>query len=127
MTMEKEEAASGGWLKSLGLGVSTAVAGFWLVIGIGGLIEGEVASARATMLTVLYLDAAVSAGVAWWRQGLGGLLLLGSGMILSGVTVLVPGGAHDHGPTLLTGGVPLAVSGLLLLIAQRLEARAERE
>lgn len=111
------------WLMSLGLGIGSAIAVFWLVVGAGGILEGEPWTVRSVVLMILYVVAVGSAAIAWWRRGLGGALLIGSGLALIAATIWLPGGEHDHGPTLLTGGLPLIVSGLLLVVARRMGQR----
>lgn len=102
------------WLRWLARGLGTLVAGFWVFIGILETIFGsDPWTVESTVLAVLIVAIAVAVTVAWWREGLGGLLLLLVG-VAQGVFAFVAAGHNKLFAVAITGA-PVLLVGLLFL------------
>ena len=94
--------------------MGTLVAGFWVFIGILEAIFGsDPWAVESAVLAVLIVAAAVAVTVAWWREGLGGSLLLLVG-VAYGVFAFVAAGHNKLFAVAITG-VPILLVGLLFL------------
>lgn len=69
------------------------------------------------MLAILIAASAAGAGIAWWREDIGGILLLASG-IGHGVFGYLAAGHRRYVPVLIAG-LPFALAGLLIIAAWR--------
>ena len=102
------------WLRWLARGLGTLVAGFWVFIGILEVIFGpDPWTVESAVLAVLIVAAAVAVTVAWWREGIGGSLLLLVG-VAYGVFAFVAAGHNKLFAVAITG-VPVLLVGLLFL------------
>ena len=102
------------WLRWIARGLGTLVAGFWVFIGMLEAIFGsDPWTVESTVLAVLIVAAAVAVTVAWWREGIGGSLLLLVG-IAHGVFAFVAAGHNKLFAVAITG-VPVLLVGLLFL------------
>ncbi len=105
-------------IKVIGLILISLVAGFYLLIVVGGLFEREpipldfetVGMAAITLLTV------GSVTVAWLKIRVGVWLVLGVGLLFSIFGVVTAG--QNHILAILSAGGPLILGGLLLLLSR---------
>lgn len=101
--------------------ISSVVAGFILLIAVGEWIE-ELSAGRLTQewrlsttgMAVYFLLIAVGSGIGWWRENIGGTILIiaGLGMLLAIFIFLPP---HDYWVSLIFC-LPFLLSGILYLI-----------
>ena len=101
--------------------ISSAVAGFILLFAVGQWI-GELSAGRLTQgwrlsttgMAVYCLLIAVGSGIGWWRENIGGTILIiaGLGMLLAIFIFLAP---HDYWTSLIFC-LPFLLSGILYLI-----------
>ncbi len=101
--------------------ISSVVAGFILLIAVGEWIE-ELSAGRLTQewrlsttgMAVYCLLIAVGSGIGWWRENIGGTILIiaGLGMLLAIFIFLPP---HDYWVSLIFC-LPFLLSGILYLI-----------
>ena len=112
------------WLRWVVRGLGTLVAGFWVFIGILQVIAGsDLWTVESTALAALIVAAAVAVAVGWWREGIGGLLLLIVGAA-HGVFAYVAAG-HNKLIAVAITGVPFLLLGLLFLASWWLSRRTE--
>ncbi len=101
--------------------ISSAVGGFILLFAVGQWI-GELSAERLTQgwrlsttgMAVYCLLIAVGSGIGWWRENIGGMILIvaGLGMLLAVFIFLPP---HDYWVPLIFC-LPFLLSGILYLI-----------
>lgn len=104
----------GRWLRWIARGTGSLVAGFWLFIAAVGAIRGsEPWTLESGILTGLIIVSAVSVAIGWWREGLGGVLLLIVAVVYSTFAYLASG--HNRGLAMSISGGPFLVVGLLFL------------
>jgi hypothetical protein len=102
------------WLRWIARGLGTLVAGFWVFIGILEAIFGsDPWTVESTVLALLIVAAAAAVTVAWWREGIGGSLLLLAGVAF-GVFAFVAAGHNKLFAVAITG-VPVLLVGLMFL------------
>ena len=81
--MAKRDRPAGGlarWLRWAGRILGTCSGAFWLFMGIVSAVAGQDPwTGESTMLAILIAAAAAGAGIAWWREDIGGT----SGMAFS--------------------------------------------
>ena len=101
--------------------ISTAVAGFLLLFVVGYMIQdlsdGKLVrdwSAESTKVTVFVLLMALGTGIAWWREKIGGAILMITGLVAI-VFIFFSMEPSDIGISLIFG-FPSLLSGLLFLI-----------
>ena len=102
------------WLRWIVRGLGTLVAGFWVFIGILEAIAGpDPWTAESTVWAVLIIIAAVAVAVAWWREGLGGFLILPVGIAHGAFAFF----AAEHNTLLAVAitGIPFLLVGFLSL------------
>ncbi len=101
--------------------ISSVVAGFILLFAVGQWIQ-ELSAGRLTQewrlsttgMAVYCLLIAVGSGIGWWRENIGGTILViaGLGMLLAIFIFLAP---HDYLVSLIFC-LPFLLSGILYLI-----------
>ena len=112
------------WLRWIARGLSTLVAGFWVFIGILEEIAGsDPWIVESTVLAMLIVAAALAVAAAWWREGIGGILLILVG-IAHCVFAFVAAGHNKLFAVAITG-VPFLLVGTLLLASWSLSRRME--
>lgn len=111
-------------LRRIGRALGTLVAGFWVFIGVLETIAGsEPWTAESSILAMLIVGAALAVGVAWWREGIGGFLLLLVGAAYCAFAFVTAG--HNKLFEVAITGVPFLLVGLLFLGSWLLSRRAE--
>ena len=102
------------WLRWLGRGTGSLVAGFWLFIAVVGAVGGaEPWTLESSILTGLIVCSVAGVAVAWWREGLGGTLLLVIAAAYGLFAYFAAG--HNKGMAVAVSGGPFLVVGLLFL------------
>ena len=102
-------------------------AGFWLFVGLIHVIAAVTAVAErepwtweSTVLAGLIVASALGALIAWWREGIGGWILVVGGLAL-GIFAYYTAG-HNKGFAVAVAGGPFLVAGILTLAARRRSA-----
>ena len=99
--------------------------GLWLFISVMMVIEEGIGrSVEDQIMTGLILFSAAAFAVAWWRQGIGGVLLLIAGIAHSTFAMFSAG--HNIGLAMLISGGPFLLVGTLFLIAWTQARRTKR-
>ena len=90
------------------------VAAFWLFIGIvSGIGEPAPWPLESAILAALIIVSALGVLIAWWREGLGGLVIIGCAVANSVFAFFAAG--HSRGMAILIAGGPWLVVGSLFL------------
>jgi len=111
------------WLRRLARGAGSLVAGFWLFIAVLGAVKGtEPWTVETSILMGLIIASAGSVAVGWWREGVGGALLIAVAVAHSTFAYFAAG--HNKGLAMAVSGGPFLVVGLLFL-ASRWERRRD--
>ena len=111
-------------LRWIARGLGTLVAGFWVFLGILEAIFGpDPWTFETTALAVLIVAIAGAVTVAWWREGIGGALLLLVG-VAHGAFAFLAAGQNKLFAVAITG-VPILLVGLLFLASWWRSRRAE--
>jgi hypothetical protein len=117
MTRDYERKA----IRNVARGISSVVAGFILLFAVGQWIQ-ELSVGRLTQgwrlsttgMAVYCLLIAVGSGIGWWRENIGGTILViaGLGMLLAMFIFLAP---QDYWMSLIFS-LPFLLSGILYLM-----------
>ena len=106
------------WVARLVLTVPLAIAWF---VAIGNAVNDLSADFEGIILVVGLIVATVVAIIAWVRERLGGLLLIGLAVVV-GVLSYLASNPHNVGAGVFTM-LPLLVSGVLFVMVDHLEHR----
>ena len=106
------------WVARLVLTVPLAIAWF---VAIGSAVNDLSADFEGIILVVGLIVATVVAIIAWFRERLGGLLLIGLAVVV-GVLSYLASNPHNVGVGVFTM-LPLLVSGVLFVMVDHLEHR----
>jgi hypothetical protein len=108
-------------IRNVARGISSVVAGFILLFAVGQWIQ-ELSVGRLTQgwrlsttgMAVYCLLIAVGSGIGWWRENIGGTILViaGLGMLLAMFIFLAP---QDYWMSLIFS-LPFLLSGILYLM-----------
>ena len=102
------------WVRWIARGIGSLVGGLFLLIGIASAIFDPTPwSLEGAMLAGLVIFAVLGILIAWWREGIGGTVVL-IGAIALGTFAYVTAGHNKVWAMLITGG-PLLVTGILFL------------
>ena len=105
--------------------IATVAALFWLLVGIAhAVVDPEPLVWESWVIAALIVSACIAVGVAWWREGLGGLLILAVGIAHSTFALIVSG--HNHVLAIAMMGGPFPLSGALFLLSRRRSRRGRR-
>ena len=124
MSGDRSENQAALWLRWIARGLGTLVAGFWVFIGILEAIAGsDPWTVESTVLATLIVAAALAVAAAWWRERIGGFLLILVGSAHC-VFVFVAAGQNKLFAVAITG-VPFLLVGTLFLASWLLSRRME--
>jgi hypothetical protein len=107
------------WIRWLARGIGSVAAAWWLFIGIMEVVwphtpeASPEASLEGALLAGLMGVAILGTLVAWWREGIGGSILVAGGVALC-IFAYVSAG-HNKGFAVLVSGAPFLVAGALFL------------
>ena len=106
------------WMRWLARGIGSTVAGLWLLIGVlHGIEDSEPWTWESTIITVLVAALALGVLLGWWREAIGGGVLVVVAMVFSAFAWVTAG--HNKGFAMLISGGPFLVAGILLLVSWR--------
>jgi len=110
------------WMRWIARGTGSLVGVLCLLIGIAEVIWGHTppspeASRQGAMLAGLVIFAVLGVLIAWWREGVGGTVVV-IGAIALGTFAYVTAGRNKVWAMLITGG-PFLVAGILFLACWR--------
>jgi hypothetical protein len=110
--------ATAKWLRWLARGIGSTVTGLWLFIGVlHGIGDSEQWTWESTIITVLVAALALGVLIGWWREAIGGGVLVVVAMAFSAFAWVTAG--HNKGFAILISGGPFLVAGILLLMSWR--------
>ena len=110
-------------MRRVARGVGSFVAAFWLFAGIGsGMAESGPMGLEDAIMAVLITSTVVGVAVAWWRERIGGTMLLVCAVAHSTFAYFAAG--HNKGFAMLISGGPWLVVGLLFLASWRRSRRS---
>lgn len=100
------------WLRWLARGLGSLAAAGWLFVVVASAFDepGPV-TLEGGIVAALALVAAVSVGIAWWREGLGSALVIASALAYMVFAYLSAG--QRRGMAMATSGGPFLVAGIL--------------
>jgi hypothetical protein len=111
-------------LRWIARGLGTLVAGFWVLIGVLEAIAGsDPWTAESNVLATLIVAAALAVAAAWWREGIGGFLILLVGAAHFVFAFVAAG--HNKLFAVAITGVPFLLVGTLFLASWLLSRRTE--
>ena len=109
-------------LSWVGRVIGTLAAAFWLFVGIVSAIHEPLPlNWESWVMATLMVISALAVAVSWWREGLGGALVLAAGIAHSTFALIASG--HNHAFAMPISGGPFVLTGLLLLLAWRRRRR----
>lgn len=112
------------WLRRTARGLGTLVAGFWVLIGVLEAIAGtDPWTVESAVLATLIVAAALAVAAAWWREGIGGILLILVGAAHCVFAFIAAG--HNKLFAVAITGVPFLLVGTLFLTSWSLSRRME--
>jgi len=104
------------WIRWIARGAGSLVAAFWLLMGIGyGTLDPPSWTLEDVVMTVLIISSALGILIAWWREGIGGVVVLVCAVAHSTFALIAAG--HNKGLALLVSGGPFFIIGALFLVA----------
>lgn len=121
MTDSGDGGDPGKWLRWLARGIGTPYAAFLVIMGLGTAIaaisDREPVTGEGVMVAVLFSGGVIGVLIAWWRERIGGLVLVVDAIVLA-VFVYVTAGSNRVAAALLIP-CPLLISGILFLMSWR--------
>ncbi len=100
------------WMRWIARGVGSLVTGFWLFVGIVfGVVDPEPWTLESGSMAGLVISSTLGVLIAWWRDGLGGLILVICAIAHSTFAYFSSG--HNTGLAMLISGGPFLLSGIL--------------
>jgi hypothetical protein len=112
------------WIRRIARGIGTFVAAYWLFIGIIGAVSGREPWTLESAMIASFIIVLVAAVItAWWREGVGGTILVVCGAAFSTFAYFTAG--HNQAIAVLVSGAPFLVAGVLFLVSWRRSRRSE--
>lgn len=110
------------WMRWIARGIGSLAGTFWLLALITSAIAEAISghspwSLEGAVLAGLVITAALGVLIAWWREGIGGTIVVIGGVALSTFAYFTAG--HNKGLAVLVSGVPFLVSGIMFLASWR--------
>ncbi len=125
MTDTENSGDPGKWQRWLARGIGSPFAAFYVFMGLGyaiqGILDPEPVRAEGVIVAVLFSAGVIGVLIAWWRERIGGLVLVVDAIVLA-VFVYVTAGHNRLGAALLIPG-PLFISGVLFLMSWKRSVR----
>ena len=104
------------WMCWLARGIGSAVAGLWLLIGVlHGIGGSDPWTWESTVITVLVAALTLGVLIGWWKEAIGGVVLVTVAMVFSAFAWVTAG--HNKGFAMLVSGGPFLVAGTLFLVS----------
>ena len=111
------------WLHWLARVAGTLVAGSWLFVGIvSGIDEPTPLGLESAIMACLIVASSLGVAIAWWREGLGGAVVLGCAVAYSTFAYFAAG--HHTELAMLISGGPFFLIGALFLASWRCSGKA---
>ncbi len=105
------------WLRWLARGLGTLAAAFWLfsliASGLGDAISRVPLTLEGAVLGALVIVAVVGVALAWWREEIGGTIMVIKGIDLCIFAYVTAG--HSKGFAMAVSGGPFLLAGILFL------------
>jgi hypothetical protein len=80
------------WIRWIARVLGSLIVAYWVIAGIASAIGDSTPwTWESTVIVVLIAASAVSFAVAWWREGIGGFLLLVCGVTFGGAPLVAVG------------------------------------
>jgi succinate dehydrogenase hydrophobic anchor subunit len=125
MTDTDKSGRAARWLRRFARGIGSPFAGLVVISGLAHAIQGisdrEPVTAEGVMVAVLFSGGVIGVLIAWWRERIGGLVLVVDAIALA-VLIYVTAGHNRLGAALLIPS-PLLVSGILFLMSWQRSVR----
>ena len=104
-----------GWVRWIARGLGSLAAVWWLFIGVAETISPHSPrSAEGAILGALVTCAVLGVLAAWWKERIGGLVLVLAGSALCVFAYLTAG--HNKLLAVLVSGGPFLAAGILFLL-----------
>ena len=95
-------------------GVGSLAAAFWLFVGIvSAIVESRPLTLEGAIMAGLIISSALSVLIAWWREGVGGAIVVICAIAHSTFAYVASG--HNQGFAMLISGGPFLLVGILFL------------
>ena len=106
------------WMRRTARGIGALVAGLWLLSGVAHVaFEPAAWTSESAIMSVLVIASIIGVLVAWWREGLGGAILVIIGVAHSTFACFAAG--HNILLAMLISGGPFLLVGGLFLASWR--------
>jgi hypothetical protein len=114
----------------LARGIGTLAAAVWLLIMLDilacDLLVGFVClSWETVLLVVIAVFSMLSVIIAWWREGIGGCVMLVWGLTFTIIAYVTSRLQHVY--SMLITGVPFIIAGFLFLVSWRFQEQADTD
>ena len=111
------------WMRWIARGVGSSVVALWLFMGIAyDIVESRLWTLEDAIMAGLVITSALGVLIAWWREGIGGTILVICAAAHSTFAYVVAG--HNKALAMLISGGPfLLIGSLFLAIWWRLRHR----
>ncbi|MBE9472911.1 MAG: hypothetical protein IMY75_12490 [Chloroflexi bacterium] len=102
------------WMRWIARGIGSLVVAFWLFMGIAyDIVESRPWTLEDMIMAGLITTSALGVLIAWWREGIGGIILVICAAAHSTFAYIVAG--HNKGLAMLISGGPFLLIGSLFL------------
>ncbi len=102
------------WMRWIARGVGSSVVAFWLFMGIAyDIVESRPWTLEDMIMAGLITTSALGVLIAWWREGIGGIILVICAAAHSTFAYVVAG--HNKALAMLISGGPFLLIGALFL------------
>jgi hypothetical protein len=102
------------WMRWIARGIGSLVVAFWLFMGIAyDIVESRPWTLEDMIMAGLVTTSALGVLIAWWREGIGGIILVICAAAHSTFAYVVAG--HNKALAMLISGGPFLLIGSLFL------------
>lgn len=111
------------WMRWIARGIGSLAGAYWFLALVGHLIWGDDTQVflEGAMLAGLVITTVLGVLIAWWRERIGGTIVI-TGAIALGAFAYITAG-HNKAFAMLVVGVPFLVPGILFLASWRRSRR----